>query len=96
MPRSANAATSMYANFIFIGGWLFPFAYFIYASGFFPKRISTLWAALVAIAGIAHFVDVLTFFLYPDWFFKIANYTFPVDLFSIYWLVFKGVETDRC
>ena len=88
------AKHSMYANFIFFGLWLFPFAYLILKSGFFPKTISKIWCTLVLIAGLAHIIDFLTYFLFPDLHFDLAKRTFPADLFSTFWLLFKGVKSS--
>lgn len=84
---------SMYGNFIFMGLWMFPFAYFVFKSGFFPKTISIIWGILLVIGGLGYIIDFFTYFLFPDLFLNFVAITFVGDLFSIFWLLFKGVKS---
>jgi cytochrome c oxidase subunit IV len=84
---------SMYGNYIFMGLWMFPFAYFVFKSGFFPKTISIIWGILLVIGGLGYIIDFFTYFLFPDLFLNFVAITFVGDLFSIFWLLFKGVKS---
>ncbi len=83
---------SMYGNFIFMGLWMFPFAYFVFKSGFFPKTISRIWGTLLVIGGLGYIIDFFTYFLLPDLYLNLVGFTFAGDLFSMFWLLFKGVK----
>jgi len=86
---------SMYANFIFMGLWMFPFAYFVFKSGFFPKNISIIWSTLLVLGGLGYIIDFFTYFLFPDLYVNLVGFTFAGDLFSIFWLLFIGVKSSN-
>lgn len=87
------AKDSTFSNFIFMGLWMFPFAYLVIKSGYFPKTISLIWGVLLIIGGLGYLIDFFTYFLVPDYFVDCTRYAFSGDLFSLFWLLIMGVKT---
>ncbi|MFC1527502.1 DUF4386 domain-containing protein [Candidatus Neomarinimicrobiota bacterium] len=86
---------SVYANYIFMGLWMFPFAFFVFKSEFFPKTISKIWGILLIVGGLGYIVDFITYFLSPNIFMNLTSFVFLGDLFSIIWLLIKGANTPK-
>jgi len=83
---------SSIANYIFMGLWMFPFAYLVVKSEYFPKTISKIWGVLLVIGGLGYIIDFITFFIFPDYFIDFTSFAFGGDLFSIIWLLFVGIR----
>jgi len=83
---------STIADYIFMGLWMFPFAYFVVKSGYFPKKVGVIWGILLIIGGLGYIIDFTTFFIFPDYFIDLTSFAFGGDLFSIIWLLFFGVK----
>ena len=83
---------STIADYIFMGLWMFPFAYFVVKSGYFPKTISKIWGVLLVIGGLGYIIDFITYFLFPYNFIDLTSFAFGGDVFSIFWLLFVGVK----
>ncbi len=83
---------STIADYIFMGLWMFPFAYFVTKSGFFPKKVGVIWGFLLVIGGLGYITDFTTFFIFPDYYIDLTSIAFGGDLFSIIWLLFVGVK----
>ena len=86
---------SVYANYLFMGLWMFPFAFFVYKSRYFPRIISQIWSVLLIIGGLGYITDFFTYFLLPDIFIAISRFAFGGDLFSIFWLLIMGVKASN-
>ncbi len=84
-----------YANYIFMGIWMFPFAYLVMKSGFFPKTVSKIWGVLLIFGGLAYIIDFFTYFLFPGVFFHLTPFAFGGDMFSILWLLIMGVSHQK-
>jgi len=87
---------SVYANYIFMGMWMFPFAFFVLKSGYFPKTISKIWGALLIIGGMGYIIDFFTYFLLPDIFMSVTGFAFGGDLLSIFLLLILEVKKPNC
>lgn len=81
-----------FANYIFMGLWMFPFAYFVFKSAFFPRIISKIWGTLLIIGGLGYIIDFTTYFLIPDAFISITGFAFGGDLLSIFLLLFLKIK----
>jgi len=86
---------SVYANYICMGLWMFPFAFFVFKSGCFPKTISKIWGVLLVAGGLGYLIDFFAYFLYPDIFINLTHFAFLGDLFSLFWLLIMGVKTSE-
>ena len=86
---------SVYANFICMGLWMFPFAYFVLKSGYFPKTVSIIWAVLLIAGGLGYLIDFFTYFLLPDLFIIVTEFAFWGDLFSLFWLLIMGIKIPK-
>ena len=77
---------------IFWGLWLFPFAYLVYKSNFFPKIL----AILLTISGISYCIGSITYLINPIIFTKISNIlSIPEtigEVSMLLWLLIKGVS----
>jgi hypothetical protein len=76
---------------IYFGLWLFPLGILIYKSGFLPRILG----ALLIIAGLGYLVDVMTYFLVPDFGVSFSEFTFIGELLIILWLLIKGVNVEQ-
>ena len=86
---------SVYANYICMGVWMFPFAYFVWKSGYFPKTVSIIWGVLLVVGGLGYLIDFFTYFLAPDLFIGVTEFAFWGDLFSLFWLLIMGVKIPK-
>jgi hypothetical protein len=75
---------------IFWGLWLFPFGYLVFKSGYIPRILGVL----LIIAGFGYLIDVVTFFLFPN-FPSIALFTWWGELLIALWLIIKGVNVEQ-
>lgn len=82
----------VFANYIFMGLWMFPFAYFVLKSGYFPRVISKIWGVLLLIGGLGYIIDFLTYFLLPEAFLSVTGFAFGGDLLSIFLLLFLKIK----
>lgn len=75
---------------IFWGLWLFPLAYLIYTSGYFPRILGIL----MAIAGFGYLLDSFLHFLLPNY--EALSSVFQIMTFGevifMAWLVVKGAK----
>lgn len=83
---------STITDYIFMGLWMFPFAYLVVKSGYFPETISKIWGVLLVIGGLGYLIDFITYFLFPDHYLDITRFAFGGDLFAIFWLLIAGVR----
>jgi hypothetical protein len=83
------------ADFVFMGLWMFPFAYFVLQSRYFPRTASMFWSGLLIIGGVGYLVDLVTFMLWPDAYRNVVSFTFWGDVFSIFWLLLGRVNPTR-
>ena len=86
---------STIVDYIFMGLWMFPFAYLVVISGYFPKTISKIWGVLLIIGGLGYIIDFITYFVFPEYFIDVTSLAFGGDLFSIFWLLFFGVQKQQ-
>ncbi len=86
---------STIADYIFMGLWMFPFAYLVVRSGYFPKTASKIWGVLLVIGGLGHIIDFIAYFLFPDKYIDITSFAFGGDLFSIIWILIMGVRNNE-
>ncbi len=75
---------------IFWGLWLFPLGYLVYKSGFFPRILGVL----LMIGCFGNLIDVVTFFLFPN-FPSIGLFTWWGELLIALWLLIKGVDVEE-
>lgn len=83
----------VFANYIFMGLWMFPFAFFVLKSGYFPRIISKIWGALLIIGGLGYIIDFSTYFLIPDAFLSVTGFAFGGDLLSIILLLVLKIKS---
>jgi len=76
---------------IFFGLWLLPQGLLVYKSGFLPRIL----AVLLMIATFGYLIDVVTFFLFPDFDVNIAQFTFIGEVTMLLWLLIKGVNVEQ-
>ncbi|MFO7543985.1 MAG: DUF4386 domain-containing protein [Trueperaceae bacterium] len=76
---------------VFFGLWLLPLGNLICKSGFLPRAVG----GLLVLAGIGYLVDVVTFFLFPDFGFTVSEFTFLGELALMLWLLVRGVDVPR-
>ncbi|MCL2073168.1 MAG: DUF4386 domain-containing protein [Marinilabiliaceae bacterium] len=85
----------VYVVTIFWGLWLFPFAYLVYKSNFFPKII----AYLLVFSGICYMLASLSFIISPEIHKTLESYlSLPQALGEVtvlLWLLIKGVSTPK-
>jgi hypothetical protein len=76
---------------IFWGLWLFPLAYLIRASEFFPKWLGTA----VGVAGAGYLVGTFTQLLFPSLtgLIAVANLLTLGEVIFVFWILFKGIKT---
>jgi len=75
---------------IFWGLWLFPFGYLVFKSGFLPRILGVL----LIIAGSGYLIDLVTFFLFPN-FPSIGQFLTWGELFWPFWVLIKGVNVEQ-
>ena len=71
---------------------MFPFAFFVFKSGYFLGVISKIWAALLFIGGFGYIIDFLSYYLFPQLFISVTEFAFGGDLLSIVLLLFLKVK----
>lgn len=76
---------------ISFGLWLLPQGLLVYKSGFFPRILGVL----LMIATFGYLIDVVTFFLFPDFDVNIAQFTFIGEVTMLLWLLIKGVNVEQ-
>lgn len=81
----------IYIAQIFWGLWLFPFGYLVFTSVFLPKFLGVL----LIIGGIGYLIDVITFFLLPNFDVTISPITGIGELLFPLWLLIKGVNPEQ-
>lgn len=76
------------------GLWLFPLAWLVYRSGFFPK----LLGILLLVNGIAYVVQCFTFILFPEQLKAVAAIIFPAyftgEIPFTFWLMIRGIRKN--
>ena len=83
----------VYEDYIFMGLWMFPFAYFVVKSGYFPRTISKIWGFLLLIGGLGYMIDFITYFLIPNAFISVTEFAFGGDLLSIILLLVLRIKS---
>lgn len=85
----------VYVVDIFWGLWLFPLAYLVYKSNYFPQII----ALVLIISGGGYIVDSISFLIAPELHMIIAQYlSIPEalgELVMLFWLLIKGISTKN-
>jgi len=85
----------VYVVTVFWGLWLFPFAFLVYKSNFFPKII----AYLLVFSGICYVFASLSFIISPEVHTSCESYlSIPQALGEVtvlLWLLIKGVSTPK-
>jgi len=85
----------VYVVTVFWGLWLFPFAFLVYKSNFFPKII----AYLLVFSGICYVFASLSFIISPEVHASFESYlSIPQALGEVtvlLWLLIKGVSTPK-
>jgi hypothetical protein len=76
---------------MFWGLWLFPLGYLVFKSGFLPRILGVL----LMIACFGYLIDVVLFFLFPDFGATISQFTFIGELLLALWLLIKGVNVEQ-
>jgi len=86
--------TGIHIVTIFWGLWLFPLAYLVYKSNFFPKVI----AILLTLSGICYCIASLSSLVIPEFYSKIENIlSIPEtigEVSMLLWLLIKGVSDE--
>jgi Domain of unknown function (DUF4386) len=90
-----TAGKIVIADFIFMGLWMFPFAFFVVKSGFFPRTASLIWSFLLVVGGFGYLFDYVTYFHWPDAYVDMTSFAFWGDVFSILWLLLGRVDLGR-
>jgi hypothetical protein len=85
----------VYVVTIFWGLWLFPLAYLVYQSNFFPKII----AILLVLSGICYCIGSILPLIIPTFYTQIADIlSIPEtigEVTMLLWLLIKGVSTPK-
>ena len=77
---------------IFFGLWLLPQGFLVYKSGFLPRIL----AVLLMISAVGYLIDVVTFFLFPNFDVEIALFTGSIgEITMLLWLLIKGVNVEQ-
>jgi hypothetical protein len=76
---------------IFWGLWLFPLGYLVFKSEYYPKILGIL----LMIACFGYVFDSFAHFLFPNFNFKIATFTFIGEISFILWLIIRGVNVKQ-
>jgi hypothetical protein len=99
-PQQLQAQAMLFLNMheqgvfisdVFSGLWLLPLAYLAYKSSFLPRILGIL----VMIGGFGYLIDVVFFFLLPNFPVKIATFTSLGEASLPWWLLIKGVNVER-
>jgi hypothetical protein len=75
---------------IFWGLWLLPLGYLVFKSGYLPRILGIL----LIIGGFGYLIDVVTFFLFPNFDASIKMFTFIGEVLFPLWLLIKGVNVE--
>ena len=84
----------MVASFFF-GLWLFPLGFLVWRSGCFSRRVGSVLAGLLAIAGLGYLADFFFAFFLPGRNIALAQSTFWGELFLLLWLLVKGCGESK-
>jgi hypothetical protein len=76
---------------IFWGLWLFPLGYLVYKSSYLPRILGVL----LMIGCFGNLIDVVTFFLFPNFDVTISLYTGYGEFLLLLWLLIKGVNVEQ-
>src|SRR5690606_28912103 len=76
---------------VFFGLWLLPLGNLICKSGFLPRVVG----GLLVLAGVGYLVDVVTFFLFPNFGITLCELTFIGELALMLWRRVRGVDVPR-
>jgi hypothetical protein len=79
---------------IFWGLWLFPMGYLVFKSGYIPRILGVL----LIIAGFGYLIDSFTFYLLPNFYATIRQFTQFMsfgELLLPLWLLIKGVNVEQ-
>jgi len=80
-----------YIAMIFWGLWLLPLGYLVFKSGYLPRILGVL----LIIGGFGYLIDVVIFFLFPNFDASIKAFTFIGELLLPLWLLIKGVNVEQ-
>ena len=84
----------MFIATIFWGLWLFPLAYLIYKSGYFPKMLGVL----MLLAGLAYFIEPFILYLLPSYAEKFVPVVYLLTMGEVIfmgWVMFKGAKLPK-
>jgi hypothetical protein len=76
---------------VFWGLWLFPLGYLVFKSGYFPRILGVL----LIIACFGNMLELVTFFLIPNFDNTISLYTGYGEILFMLWLLIKGVNVEQ-
>lgn len=76
---------------VFWGLWLFPLGYLVFKSTYIPKIIGIL----VMFSGLGYVADSFGKFLFSGYNISISLFTFIGELVFIFWLLIKGIKTQK-
>lgn len=76
---------------IFFGLWLLPMGYLVIKSGYIPKIIGYL----LLLTCFGYLIDFTAFYLFPDFNFKLSEYTWLGEVLMVLWLLLKGVKLEE-
>ena len=77
--------------YIFWGLWLLPLGYLVFKSGFLPRILGIL----LIIAGFGYLIEVVVYFLFPNFDLTIRMFTFWGEVILALWLLIKGVDVEQ-
>jgi hypothetical protein len=77
--------------YIFWGLWLLPLGYLVFKSGFLPRILGIL----LIIAGFGYLIEVVVYFLFPNFDLTIRMFTFWGEVILALWLLIKGVDLEQ-
>ncbi len=83
--------TGIFIAQIFWGLWLFPLGYLVFKSGYFPRILGVL----LIIACFGNMLELVTFFLIPNFDNTISLYTGAGEMLFMLWLLIKGVNVEQ-
>jgi hypothetical protein len=78
---------------IFWGLWLFPLAFLVYKSGYFPKFLGVI----LGLAGLGYVLDSITYFLIPNitFFGPIVEVLTIGEVIFMLWVIFRGAKLSK-
>ena len=82
---------SVFIAQVFWGLWLFPLGYLVIKSGYIPKIIGIL----VMLSGLGYVMDSFGKFFFSGYDISISQFTFIGELVFIFWLLIKGIKTQK-